>query len=555
MTTLPDYLIFQSPSSGSHVSTFRTIFFPPVNPTTVTPRYGMQNTATQYYELEYFEVAVPKRREGRGRGSTSDNLNLNDNDNLTYISNRVMQQPSAQQPAQQPLTQAPRSNNPTNTNHPDHPIHQGWIVMNNLGEIQGMEDNPIPYENDIKPIYAIYRKKRILQPLGSAGDGNGNDGNRQLQYALIEPRDGLQNFSVNCFANGIIQILRHTQPFITSYLGLERKKLNCQFQLPYKRTDRDNSVICALRNLIVSGLPIQQQQQQGQQGRGGQQGQQQVIQAQSWFGPKDTDIPHDNTTKNALAANFRQKYSSAPNNDNSLMLHYLVEVLRSDRDAGQGQADPTEFFNLINNRINPADFNAMTNFMRIGMNQHLKHFSTEHEWNSLDQHQNGGFSINSNASISIQSGIPQGLRTEVERNCPECNEPNAPVQVTKKFIYNQLPNIFHVNISRFNFDLATRQVQKSNANMNIEEEILILPEYQDGLTTPLDMSFPVRYLLYGVASHIGTGASGGHYVSHVRNLDNQWHRFDDTRVASSSYERATRTEGETPYVLFYMREN
>jgi hypothetical protein len=61
----------------------------------------------------------------------------------------------------------------------------------------------------------------------------------------------------------------------------------------------------------------------------------------------------------------------------------------------------------------------------------------------------------------------------------------------------------------------------------------------------------VQHQLFGLSGHTGATANSGHYTATVRNsIDNNWYRYNDSHVGTSSGE-ASVTGGA--YLLFYKR--
>jgi len=91
--------------------------------------------------------------------------------------------------------------------------------------------------------------------------------------------------------------------------------------------------------------------------------------------------------------------------------------------------------------------------------------------------------------------------------------------VNKTIRYWSLPTILVIDLKRF--DERGRKNQK-NVQFPIEE--LDLSPYVIGYKKS-----SYKYSLYGVAYHSG-GTMGGHYYAAVKNANNKWYNFNDTRV-------------------------
>ena len=58
-----------------------------------------------------------------------------------------------------------------------------------------------------------------------------------------------------------------------------------------------------------------------------------------------------------------------------------------------------------------------------------------------------------------------------------------------------------------------------------------------------------RYRLFSVVEHIGKHAHRGHYVCFSLDSNNQWMKFDDTKVSVKEYSYIT--NNAQAYMLFY----
>lgn len=63
-------------------------------------------------------------------------------------------------------------------------------------------------------------------------------------------------------------------------------------------------------------------------------------------------------------------------------------------------------------------------------------------------------------------------------------------------------------------------------------------------------SFPKKYHLNGVISHLGESGMGGHFIAQCRQFDSdRWYQFSDASVTPS--ENPSKGKSGTPYILFY----
>ena len=56
-----------------------------------------------------------------------------------------------------------------------------------------------------------------------------------------------------------------------------------------------------------------------------------------------------------------------------------------------------------------------------------------------------------------------------------------------------------------------------------------------------------KYELYGIINHMG-GCTGGHYISYIKNTDNNWYNYDDEAVKTLQLEKVVTRNA---YCLFY----
>jgi ubiquitin carboxyl-terminal hydrolase 36/42 len=104
------------------------------------------------------------------------------------------------------------------------------------------------------------------------------------------------------------------------------------------------------------------------------------------------------------------------------------------------------------------------------------------------------------------------------------------------------PNVLVVQLKRFEFSLSGRKLSKP---ISFGESLDLSPY----LSTKPEV--PALYDLYGVLVHQGHSMHSGHYYCFVKGAGgNEWHKFDDTRVHTSSIRNVM---GQLPYMLFYIK--
>jgi len=112
--------------------------------------------------------------------------------------------------------------------------------------------------------------------------------------------------------------------------------------------------------------------------------------------------------------------------------------------------------------------------------------------------------------------------------------------VAKQIEFWKFPDILIVTLKRF-----TNSVQKIQCLVDFPLDNLDLSKYIIGYDPK---SF--NYELYGICNHTG-GVMGGHYYAYVKNANNKWYQFNDSRV-----QEMKESELKTPfaYCFFYRKK-
>jgi len=115
----------------------------------------------------------------------------------------------------------------------------------------------------------------------------------------------------------------------------------------------------------------------------------------------------------------------------------------------------------------------------------------------------------------------------------------------------ELPKYLIIQLKRFSFSYQTWVRNKINS-------ILSFPEYLDMGSHIEDKNVNYQYKLAGVIAHSGT-ANSGHYVSYIRNRNNQnWYIFNDSLVSITNIDAVFNLSGSSSstnaYLLFYDKE-
>ncbi|KKZ67478.1 hypothetical protein EMCG_06855 [[Emmonsia] crescens] len=132
------------------------------------------------------------------------------------------------------------------------------------------------------------------------------------------------------------------------------------------------------------------------------------------------------------------------------------------------------------------------------------------------------------------------------------------IQKTKiGVIFESFPDVFHVHLKRYTYDMAQRQLLKVNDFFTYPEEFDASPY----LSADADKSEPWIYRLTGVVVHSG-GVQGGRYWAFLRPGANvPFYKFDDERVTRAMLKNAMEDnyggEGQVTnaYMLIYARKS
>lgn len=114
--------------------------------------------------------------------------------------------------------------------------------------------------------------------------------------------------------------------------------------------------------------------------------------------------------------------------------------------------------------------------------------------------------------------------------------------VVKKISYWAFPNVLCIDIKRF--DTLNK---KKQTPVSFPLENLNLSKYTIGYKKDSYV-----YDLYGIINHHGN-ALGGHYTSYIKNANEQWYEFNDTRVIKMNDTNKLITP--YAYCLFYRKKN
>ncbi|XP_052178295.1 ubiquitin carboxyl-terminal hydrolase 15 isoform X2 [Diospyros lotus] len=140
-----------------------------------------------------------------------------------------------------------------------------------------------------------------------------------------------------------------------------------------------------------------------------------------------------------------------------------------------------------------------------------------------------------------QFTTPEDLDGENMYRCGRCA---AYVRARKQLSIHEAPNILTIVLKRF----QEGSYGKINKSITFPDMLDMVP-----FMTGTD-DIPPLYLLYAVVVHLDTlnASFSGHYVSYVKDLQDNWLRIDDTEVLPVPISQVM---SEGAYILFYMRSS
>jgi hypothetical protein len=104
----------------------------------------------------------------------------------------------------------------------------------------------------------------------------------------------------------------------------------------------------------------------------------------------------------------------------------------------------------------------------------------------------------------------------------------------------QAPPVLSLHLKRF-----SPWGKKITAPINFTDDLVLTEPVYEG-------PGPIHYELYGVTLHYGSGPNNGHYISIVKNNKKQWHKMDDSDVAS--IRQLSDSDKRNTYQLHYIRK-
>jgi len=151
------------------------------------------------------------------------------------------------------------------------------------------------------------------------------------------------------------------------------------------------------------------------------------------------------------------------------------------------------------------------------------------------------------AKLSVQDLIKSYLEPEhlIGDNQYHCNNCKGLRNAVKTIQIKTAPKHLVITLLRFKYIASNRRKVKLLRNIDCPR-IIDLP-VGDG---------QVRYHLYCVVVHFGQTSEGGHYYTLVRDKE-EWYKVSDEEVETMSvnWDQEEKRRWDTPYMLFYQRED
>jgi len=155
-------------------------------------------------------------------------------------------------------------------------------------------------------------------------------------------------------------------------------------------------------------------------------------------------------------------------------------------------------------------------------------------------------------SLSVDGGvmsIEESLRKDFGKEDVIGEEESV---VTKKLLFERLPNVMIIQLKKFSYDSSNGCV-KLKKNLAFYDELIIDKDLMSPFVSAKYSAEKDRsYRLCAVLYHAGRNAYCGHYITAAKYIQ-QWLLFDDNLVRNIALKRVLQPDGKEPYILFYSR--
>lgn len=129
-----------------------------------------------------------------------------------------------------------------------------------------------------------------------------------------------------------------------------------------------------------------------------------------------------------------------------------------------------------------------------------------------------------------------GGKGEDRYKCEKCN---IPVDAEKQFTIEAAPQVLTVHLKRF-----TGTGRKIGRAVGYPTSFDLAP-YVSEATEPL------KYSLYGIIAHSGSGPHSGHYFAHIKSPNDRWHEMNDEDISGGT--DSPPLNMREAYILFYIQ--
>ena len=242
--------------------------------------------------------------------------------------------------------------------------------------------------------------------------------------------------------------------------------------------------------------------------------------------------------------------------------------------TGYAQNDVTEFMNFLfssfhesikrevemnirGNAKNDTDelaiicYNMMKNMYKNEYSEFLKLFygisvseikSLESNYKNITPEPFFNIDLSIDNGDSLETCLEQYTKKEIMDGDNKVlnDETNNKEKASKRIMFWSLPDILVITLKRFSNSNRknNKKITFPLTNLNMEKYVLGYDKNN------------CKYDLFGICNHSG-GVNGGHYTAFVKNANNKWYHFNDTRV---SLIKPSNIQTEAAYCFFYRKQ-
>jgi len=320
---------------------------------------------------------------------------------------------------------------------------------------------------------------------------------------------GLTNLGNTCFMNSILQCINNTVPLLEFMFSQDLiDSLN--------KSKDEHQFIIELRNVMVK-----------------------LWEKNSVCTPDEflKEVHKLSVKKN------RNEFTGYGQNDSQEFLQFLLEMLHN----GLTKEVSIEIEGTSRNKFDKLAKQAYTSFKEFFENDYshiLNLFYGQYfsylETKTNDKYEKSfSFEPFNMISLNISSEADDLYACLNNFVSPEIIINTEERKIKKTVHFWSLPDILIIFLKRYNNDL-----EKIDSLIDFPIDNLDMSDYIKGYDEAT-----YQYALYAVCNH-GGGLGGGHYWAYVKNLDDNWYKFNDNVVSTLSKEKVV---SENAYCLFYRK--